>query len=357
MKDEQSPQAEALDILKRVINDLTNPPFNLKANLRRCQHVCEILGWQSKRDWFHQEVNGYYPNTPLPDYRKIQGTRQWAPSGSEYESIGWKSEEFVYGVDTSVYDVIPDVLEVRAGIDWLSYSAQYGYTETLGETKEVSTPSRNSRATLQRKRIFPASNITYSLSQIEKHVFDFASISYAQLRFGDIIGDIWGRYRRDVDAAMSSLNLVSHLRSIEGGLLSENPEDWRSAAFECRNLLNDLATYLWQDARPRYEYLKGDTDEGTLDVSQGKFGNRIAAYIHQKGVTGTRGKFIRDEAQRLATSILSLIPFQSEAHEPIQLADAQSIAIATYILTGELARRTDLKPVEKYGIPAISTQP
>lgn len=352
---EQSPEAEAMHLLRQVVEDLTKAPFSLKANIRICQHACEILGWQAKRDWFHQELNGYYDTTATPQYRKISGTRRLSPAGSTRDSINWKSEEMIYGVDESVYEIEPDTLEVRAGIDWLESHSQYGYSEGLGEVKVVPSPSGRSKVTLKRRRVFPACNIAYSISQIEKYVFDFASISYAQLRFGDIIGDIWARYRREVDASMTDINLAGHLASIERGLLSENPEDWRSAAFECRNLLNDLANYLWMDPRQRYDHLPGKTDEGTLDVSQGKFGNRIAAYIHQKGVTGTKGKFTRDEAHRLASSIQSLIPFQSEAHEPIELLDAQSIAIATYVLVGEVARRTDLNPIDEFGLPVVDT--
>lgn len=349
----QTPETEALQFLSQVIEALSNPPFDLKANLRRCQHACEILGWQSKRDWFHQEINGYWDGTPTPKYRSISGSRKYSASGSISSKSRWTSEEMVYGVDESVYESEPDSLEVRAGIDWLTSRTQFGYSENLEDTKRVTSPSGRSTMELRRQRVFSGGDIAYAVSQIERQTFDFTSTSYAQLRFGDIIGDIWARYRRDVDAAMAELNLSAHLASIESGLISENTEDWRSAAFECRNLLNDLANHLWRDPRPRYEHLQGATDEGTLDVTQGKFGNRLAAYIHQKGVSGTRGRFVREEAHRLAASIQSLIPFQSEAHEPISLSDAQSIAISTYILVGEIAKRTDLTTIDEYGEPAV----
>ena len=346
-----SPHAEALNLLLQVIQDMTNPPFDLKANLRRCQHVCELLGWHARRDWFHQELNGYYQATPLPAYRRIKGSRQWVPSGSTYDTIKWSSEEAVYGVDQALYESEPDTLEVRAGVDWYLASRVHGYSEELPSKKTVPFPSGRKTATLVRKRVFQAGAVAQSLNEIEKQVFDFASTTYAQLRFGDIIGDIWERYRATIDQSMTHLGIAGHLSAIEKGLLSDNPEEWRGAAFECRNLLNDVANYLWQDTRPRYEHLKGATDEGTLDVTQGKFGNRIAAYLHQKGITGTRGRFVREEASRLAISILALIPYQSEAHEPISLEDAQSISISTYILLGELSRRTDAAPIREYSDP------
>jgi hypothetical protein len=88
---------------------------------------------------------------------------------------------------------------------------------------------------------------------------------------------------------------------------------------------------------------------------QGKFGNRLAAYIHQKRISGTRGSFLRHEAERLADSIYSLITVQSEAHDPVSLEDARSFAIRTYFVVGELVTRTDMQPVLQYENPAIST--
>jgi len=349
-----TPQNEALRLLNEVVQDMLNPPFDIKTNLRKCQHSCEILGWKLQRDWFHQEINGYYPDSSPPNYRIISGQTKWVPSGSLYENVRWNSEVMVDNVDSEIYDIQADELEVRADIDWLQYSAKFGYEENLGSTKKVRSPSGKFSITMERKRIFPAANFRYSLTQIEKQAFDFVSKAYVQVRFGDVIGGIWQKYRQEVDVKMAGLNLTGHLTTIEKGLLSVNSEDWRTSAFECRNLINDLANYLWRDERIRYEHLPGNTIEGTLDVSQGKFGNRIAAYIHQKGISGTRGRFIRVEAERLSSSIFALIPFQSEAHEPISLQDAQSIAIATYILVGEVIRRTDLEPILVYGQPTIA---
>jgi len=346
---ENTSQAEAIAILKKIVTDLTTAQVDLKSVLRRCQHVCEILGWVSRKDWFHQELNGYYEGTPLPDYRQIPGTVGWHPGRDRYEKMSWETEELIYGkVEESIYEYAPDALEVRAGIDWLIFYRSSGYTEILGETKEVKSPSGKKVMILQKRREFSALNINYAVTQIEKIAFDFASMSYAQLRYGDTVGSIWSIFRREVDEKMTSLNLSQHTKSIERGLISDNPEDWRSAVYGCRSLLNDLANLLWKDGKPRYDLLPGKTKEGTLDVSQGKFGNRLAAYLHQKEITGTRGSFLRGELDRLAGSIQSLIPLQSEAHEPISFQDAQSIALKTYIAVGEIVRRTDLEVITEY---------
>jgi hypothetical protein len=93
-----------------------------------------------------------------------------------------------------------------------------------------------------------------------------------------------------------------------------------------------------------------------LDVTQGHTKNRIAAYLHQKGLSGTEGKYLRSEVERLVASIDSIISFQSAAHDPIDLQNARSIAISTYLLVGEIVTRTDLIPIKEYGNPKIESE-
>jgi len=352
-QDELSPQDEAISSLSEIISELTSPARSLKLILRKAQHVCEILGWDSQKTWFQAELSGYSSEVSLPAHRIIPGKKKYQASRSTYDTMKWQSEEMVYGVNPDIFEEEDDVLEVRAGIDWFLAASRTGYTEQTDETKEVTSPSGKRRTTMARVRTFSAAEIAASLSEIEGRVYNFASKAYVQLKYGTAIADIWGEYRAKVEAALSQLDLTDHLQAIESGLQSTNPEIYRSAILGCRNLLNDIANHLWRDPRQRYEHLPGQTEDGKLDVSRGKFGNRIAAYLHQKGLTGTRGRYMRREADRLAESIQSLISFQSEAHEPLSRQDARSAAIATYVLVGELVSRTDLQPIEEYGQPSV----
>lgn len=347
-----TPQEEAGQILAQVINDLTATGRDLKVILRRCQHVCELLDWHPQESWFHQEMNGYYAQTPLPVYRKIHGQLVWEPKGSFYNQVQWGSEAMVYGLEPDDVAKEDTLLEVQAGIDWLLNAAQYGYREITGETKHGWLRSSRREILLQRVKVFPAANFATSVAEIEKNTFDFASKAYVQLRYGNTLGDIWIDYRRRVDAALQQLNFFNHLEAIRSGLQSDNPESWRSAVFECRNLLDDVAKFLWRDPRKTYEHLPGDGPNGKLKVTQDRFANRLSAYLHQKGLRGKQGQFLRDEVERLAASIRSLIALQSKAHKPISREDARTIALATYFILGELVIKTDMKPIEAYVEPA-----
>lgn len=350
------PQDEATIILSEVVRDLTSTPRNLKEILRKCLHICELLKWEPQGAWFYNELNGYSSGISIPAHRRIPGRRIWEVSGSIYDRASWESEKLVYGFDPKVYTEEADVLEFRGKIDWLLTVAQTGYRELTSNTKRAHSPSGRSEIILQQVRVFFAANFANSLSDVEQLTFNFASKAYVQLKYGSTIGDIWAEYRLQVEAGLKLLEMSDHLNAIQSGLSSDNPELWRTAVLECRNLLNDVANHLWKDTRQTYEHLPGDGPGSKLDVTSGKYVNRLAAYIHQKGLTGTRGKFVRDEAERLAVSIRSLASLQSEAHEPIRLVDARSAALGTYFILGELAIKTDLHPVKEYGNPAIKDE-
>lgn len=345
-----TPQEEATILFRDIISELTSQTRDLKSVLRKCQHACHLIQWEEAELWFQRELRGYDSSGEIPAYRKIRGKLIWRAQGSTYDLIRWKAAEVVG--DSEPHETLEAVLDVWSGVDWLISAAESGYSEITGETKQACAPGESKVITWERARVFRPHAFGAALSEIEAMVFDFVSKAYVQLEYGNAIGDLWTRYRTSVDAALQKLGMTEHLSAIQKGLRSNNSEEWRLSASECRNLLNDVANYLWKDPRTTYEYLPGKGDGGKLEVNQNKFNNRLSAYLHQKSITGTRGHFLRAELERLADSIKALINFQNEAHNPMRIEDVRSVAIATYVLIGEIAIKTDLEPVHQYVAPS-----
>ena len=113
----------------------------------------------------------------------------------------------------------------------------------------------------------------------------------------------------------------------------------------------DVASFLWRDPRKTYEHTSSGSGTGALSVAKNNHLNRIAAYLHQKGL-GTSGAFLRAEVERLGASFRKLNDFQSKGKAEMTRQDARAIALATFFLIGELAARTDLVPIEHYSTPA-----
>jgi hypothetical protein len=343
------PQDEAVSLLSRVVSELTNSSRDLKSLLRQCQHCCELIGYEPQKRLFYQELNGYHADSDLPEYRRIKCRLVWRPREQHpIARFNYDMDKILNKDDAVNPEQLTGVLEVRAGIDWFIKNSTSGYSEITGKTK------RSDSVVYDQLKICNTLCIASSLSKIEQIIFDFASSAYVQLQYGNAIEDIWSDYRVCVDSALKDLGFIEHLQAINTGLQSTNPELWRLAVFGCRNLLKDIANLLWCDARSTYKYLPGDGVRGELKVTSDKFANRLSAYLHQKGMTGTRGKFIRVEAERLATSIQSLISLQSEAHDKIEITDVRSVALATYFILGELIIKTDMQPINEYTLPAVA---
>ena len=171
------------------------------------------------------------------------------------------------------------------------------------------------------------------------------------LCYSDVIQDIWQGYRTKIDEHLITLGLSKHFDAIRNGLNSSNPQDWRNAMWSCRDILHDLAAYLWRDQRKTYEHLPGKGENNTLEVTDSHYVNRLGAYLHQKGIDKEYRAYLSAEMERIYNSIKTLNELDSKAHGKITLHDACLAAIGTYIILGELITRTDMKPITEYRSP------
>jgi hypothetical protein len=76
-----TPQQEALELFRSVLRDLSAPGADCELVFRRCQFACDLAGRQDSRDWFQRERSGYAADQPVPEYRRISGTKTWLTPG------------------------------------------------------------------------------------------------------------------------------------------------------------------------------------------------------------------------------------------------------------------------------------
>lgn len=343
------PQDEAIEILKGVLKNLFNGSASVKDMLRRCAHVCQILGWSEQLTWFEQELYGYPSEVVLPGYREgIKGHTEWLCMGGIYTTLHSVIEdEFRTKKKPTTYTT----MDVRADIDWILSVAQSGHVESTGRKSSRYISSRHESVETEQVRVYNKQVFQDILDNIESNVFDFASKSYAILRYGDALKDVWQAYRSKVDEHLIPIGFGGHLDTVQTGLNSDNPQHWRAAMWSCRDILRDLAAYLWQDPRETYEHLQGRGKGGKLRVTQSDYVNRLRAYLHQKGVTGKPTAYLSAEMERISHSIDTLNKLDNIAHQPVTLSNVRTAAIGTYFILGELVSRTDMKPVTEYHSP------
>ena len=318
------PQDEAIDILKVVLDDFFNGNVDLKNVLRRCAHVCQILSWNEQLTRFQNELSGYPKGVELPWHRRsIKGSTKWLVAGGFDTVLDSVIED---GYRTEEEPVTCTEMDVWMGIDWVLSAAQSGYTESTGRKSSKYISFRNKHVETKEANVYGKHVFQTILTNIENLVFDFASNSYSLLRYGDTLQDIWQAYRAKVEENLVTIGFAERLDTIRNGLNSQNPQDWRAAMWSCRDVLHDLAAYLWCDQRETYEYLLGQGKGGKLRVTESDYVNRLGAYLHQKGVVGETGAYLRAEMERIYHSIGTLNELDSRAHSEVTLFDDQTPA-------------------------------
>lgn len=337
-----TPEEVAAATLSQVIAQLSQGGADLKLIIRGCIHGCNLLGWQKPADWLRSELQGYRPDQPLPWYRqKVAGYVDWRPHGVHQLITKLVEEDFRRSA--SKPSVVKDV---RWGLaDLISYAGHGVYMPTGRRDTRWSRLDKED-VEVQEVEIIEKASFQKLLSQLEDELLDWASRAYKAVRFGDVAGDIWRQHRSKIDQFATNAGLSAHIGLINQGLLSTEPQAWRQAMWSCRDLLHDLAAHLWRDPRKTYSHIPG-VDGKPMKVTPDKYINRLAAYLHQKGVTGKAGDYLRAELARLH----SLNDLDSTAHDKdaVTLEDARLAVIATYTVLGELVQRTDMAPVQQYG--------
>ncbi|MFQ5872856.1 MAG: hypothetical protein ACE5JL_03520 [Dehalococcoidia bacterium] len=339
---QNSAQAEAIEIFREVISELTSPQRDLVLIVRRLIHACQILGWQKQPEFFWAELNGYTHDAELPSYRQSAAAHlTWRAFGLDANIALAINEDFATKKE-------PTSGRLWAPLHQLQAAKTAGFVNPTGRTDSRYISFMHKWIDVEEVLVIPATAVTDALRAIENICFNFASQSYSVLRFGSLIERFWRDYQAVTYGKLSNLNLRGHLEAIQQNISATQPEAWRQAAFGCRNLLHDLANCLWKDPRQTYVRLKGQGPGGKLQVSPDKPKNRLAAYLHQKGISGEAGTLLRRELERVWESLDALHDLASKGHGPITFEDVRTVVVSLFVLLGELVHRTDLEPVERY---------
>jgi hypothetical protein len=336
-------QEEAADIFAAAVAGLTSGGADLKSSLRQCAHAARILGWGDNLLWLNAELNGFTVDQALPAYReRVAAYTEWRAHTLDANAKLVVAKQF-----DDKPTKTPTSRDLRVGVGEIAAALATGLAWRTGKEDTWHLDTWDQDVPVQEVVVLPKESLAMVLRGLENALFAYASEAYSVLRFGDTVGDIWRDYRSQVDEALGRLGLHGHLDAISAGLESDEPQRWREAMWSCRDLLRDLATHLWRDTRDSYPHLK-DKDDSAIAVTGDKYVNRLAAYLHQKGVTGKAGAYLRAEVERINSSIHALNELYSKAHEPVSREDARLAAVTIYTLLGELVARTDMVPVERY---------
>ena len=225
--------------------------------------------------------------------------------------------------------------------DWAKYAEQNSFViETYKSTiesakdRDVAISSANPYQTvynpmgnfLERSGIrTEAKKVVEYLATYRTEAYRFVSDVYSKWKLGNIAESIFEKKRKRVEPVLREIfsDIGLRLNSIEQNILSQNPEDWKSAVTSCRTLFIDIADIL----NP------AKTDEG-----KNQYINRLKDFISPKITSKTRknilNKFLEEIKIRMELTIDST---QGSAHKDrLNLIEAENIVLYTYLMIADL---------------------
>ena len=236
------------------------------------------------------------------------------------------------------------------GVPDLIRESMRGYKTRTGETKTVPDGRRTSRGhPFERVRLVEPAHIAATLGRIERALLQRAITRRIGLAYGSAVEGVWSRLRSHLEPRLLAIGLTDQFETIEHELGTNTRAGRQAAMYACRSLLTALADHFWQDERPTYSPLGGDGPDGKLVVTAGRTKNRFAAYLHHSIGASSAEHYLRAEVGRVWESVTSLIDLTNKAHDvDVPQEDAELAAVGTYVLLGELGRRTRFVPVKDY---------
>ena len=345
----QGRRNEAAEQLTDVVKNLTASSPDLEGALRRYAYASELAGLTSEAEWAWTELSGYANRDDAPDYRTSRATLTWlVDRGLTPFERSRAAARAQVGEHPGPGEISSEVLFV--GVPELIRTGATGYQEPTGETKMVRGGRQNPGGyPWERMRVVGPADIAAILKRIESVLLRRAIANRIALVYGSAVEDVWSRLRSQVEPHLVAMGLNDQLDTIERELMATTRAGRQAAMYGCRSLLTALAEHLWRDERPTYTPLKGDGPGGGLVVTPDRTKNRLGAYLHQSIGGSSAEDYLQAEVERVWDSVTRLIDLTNKAHSPdVSQEDAELTIVGTYLLVGELGRRTGFVPVERY---------
>lgn len=346
------PIDEAIEILSEVVRDCGLGDPEVKSVLRRCLYVAHLIGDAEYQELYGLHISGFPGDRVVPVSRRIHGRVHWKSERLVAESsdyIGTKA-------DRELGTPAAPVLESRESIERIESRAKSGLIKPSTEMEQNSTRMQRSRSSPYSGtytetiavfpwNICPAANYKYALDRIRHETFEWAMTTVVRLKYQSRITNIWENYRTEVDGKLAEINLTNHLSALDRQIGSDNQQEWRSALYSCRNMLRDVADYLWRDSSRTFRM--PDTNGMLVDfpVDKEKYITRLNAYLYFKTRSRTETQLTRTEAELLGSLIGRANSVDNYAHEAVDRGLAESAALHTYMVIADLIRLTDMEPV------------
>lgn len=329
---------DALELAKKTRMRLSDGTIELSNTLQDCKTVCRYLKISDSHEWIDFELNGYSTKN-LTGFEK---EKKLIPEYRHVNQIFYDQYDRPLHTD-STFNSIVGSMPLNNPIHEIMQFKENGaniqssqFIDLLNkrdvQEKYFPTPVRIVSAKVS------SSQIAKVIGGINNRIYEFLDDLILELEYGQIPETIFENIREEVDSKFMQLcpNAIEKLTVIYEQLGSEEKIVYSQIASTCRQIIKDIADYLYPASRSRID---GVRDSVRPDDS--KPINRILASIKSK----SEKSVFKSMFEYTDNFLHSLQKYSSKGdHSDFQKSDAIRCVMYTYILLGDILHYYSNKP-------------
>jgi hypothetical protein len=296
---------EALKLAEAIITDFELSETSTARRVNKAMRLARLTEDEVATEWLNFEMYGV-PNSPAGN-EWMTFTGRWLDAN---ESRGYR-----VGVAEVEAERDTQVRHAQALAGPISLSGDALLLAMRDHANAVVSANNN------------AGNMNRILARIDNQVYRYATVTYSELKFSELQASLFEQSREELDKRLAHVagGALNKIDSIAERLTSGNLEAVSQAMATCRRLIDAVADSVFPPSDTVYN-LNGQD----LDVKSNRVQNRINAYVHSQGVTGSRAARIRRSLGDLYDRVSAGVHAEMDGHE------ARYVFLSTYVLLGEI---------------------
>ena len=310
IKNMSKENTESIKIAEKILDgiiDETIPSYN--SALRLYYRLVSIVKNENEMVWAKRELSGYKKIETIPNYRKLyfQDTKKWV----------------------LVHQCCRDLTDYIDNNKIINYQP---YVKV--NNRDLFKKSRLQYSTFSHYIPLKQDHFINVLSSVSDRLFEQTNRILNDLKFGDIVEDIFHSKRNYVDEKLLDISpqAIHKFISAYQNLQSENKEDWANAVHSCRRILKTVADKLYPPSEKTI--IKNNKK---IKVGNEEYINRLMLYIEDKSSSNKFTSVVGSHLKYIGERLDSIYDASNKgSHDEVTLDEARRYIIYTYLLLGDI---------------------
>lgn len=288
--------------------------------------LCRLMGDEQGIDFFNYEASGYPRNNQ--GYLTSRAWEICKLAGRIYIETNQKKEKQEFAYTETISEMLETINiqteRMKSAKDPQSYGPDFN-PHMISCAKNVE--ERNSIVSVVKK-------CEKRIGIVKGRIYDYILKIYNQLTYSNTIEDIFNEKRKIVDVKLLNIcpETIKKFSSIFLNMDSTNSEDWANAVHTFRRILKEVADNLYP---PKTESIFVGKKE--IKLGEEQYINRLIQYIETKSKSSTYNAVVGSNLSYIGNRIDSVNNAACKGtHDEINLNEAKSYVIYTYLLLGDI---------------------